>query len=273
MHTYPRHLVGGHVIPPLLRPLPVLFLCAEQTAANAPPWPSPLGKAYRRHRLCLSALLEVATRLASIPSEESADLRRCIDSLPQRLSPTLVQRLDALDLELAHFSEVHRTALREAYNANPELFRTVYRECVTPWKVALIYHSEEREEAPKLLETLRDRCYYDVRSAEDDYLSGMAQWAELVVFAPRKEPIAPEAIALLRRRRLPFIVLINLGSGAPGVDIEQLRLAALYQRNQIPTLHRPFPAVRLFQRIDRDLLVHRLQLVTRASAEARPRRA
>ncbi len=221
----------------------------------------------------MGALLEAATRLAGIPAKESADLRRSIDSLPKRLSPTLAQRLDALDLELAHFSEVHRTALREAYNANPELFRTVYRECVTPWKVALVYHSEEREEAPRLLETLRDRCYYDVRSAQDDYLSGMAQWAELVVFAPRKEPIAPEAIALLQRRRLPFLVLINLGSDVAGVDIEQLRLAALYQRNQIPTLHRPFPAVRLFQRIDRDLLLSRLCLATKASAEAQHGRA
>ena len=255
------HLVGGHIIPPLLRPLPALFVCAEQCASRPETqWPPVLHEVYRMHRACLLALLQAATEMAGLSPADSAALTERVQALPEGLSLGLPKHLDALDLELAHFSEVHRAALRQAYNMHPEVFRATYHKHVPPWRVALLYSSTEDEQAPKLMETLSERCYYRTRSALDVHLAALVRWADFVVFAPRPAPLNPEVLALLRRNMVPFVVLVNLGSDVAGVDMEQARLAALYQRNEIPILHRPFPPLRLFQRIDRDLLLHRVQV-------------
>ncbi|MCR4440094.1 MAG: hypothetical protein QHJ34_12720 [bacterium] len=206
--------------------------------------------------------------MAGLEPSSWRELEEQARALPEELSAELGTRMGALDLELAHLSEVHRTALRQAYNMHPEVFRHIYRSHVPPWKVALIYSRPDDEQVPKLLETLSQRCYYDAKSATDHYLAAMARWADVVLFAPRWEPVSPDAIALLRHSGVPFLVLVNLGSDVTGVDMDQVRMAALYQRNAIPVLHRPFPAIRLFQRIDRDLLLHRLQV-----AEKEPQRA
>lgn len=262
------HLFAGHVIPPLLRPLPALFVCAEHSKERPEPARTAfLLDVYRQHRSCLIALLEKAAELAGLQPSSWYELQERARALPEELSPGLAGRMEALDLELAHFSEVHRTALRQAYNMHPEVFRRVYRTHVPPWKVALVYSRPDDEQVPRLVETLSQRCYYDAKSTTDHYLAAMARWADMVLFAPRGEPLSPDAIAPLRHSTVPFLVLINLGTDLTGVDMDQVRLAALYQRNDIPVLHRPFPAIRLFQRIDRDLLLHRLQV-----AEKEPQR-
>ncbi len=268
--TATPHLFAGQVIPPLLRPLPALFFCAEHSSTlREESLPEELSEIYLSHRECLAALLEGAASLAALAPSDWATLAKRIQALPDKLSPALPAHLETVDLELARFSEVHRAVLRQAYNMHPEVFRNIYRTHLTPWKVAVVYSDPEDEQVPRLLETLSERCYYDTRSAGDAHVTLVARWADLVLFAPRPEPLSAETVAVVRRLQKPFLVLINLGADIAQVEMEQVRLAALYQRNQIPTLHRPFPGIRLFQRIDRELLEHRLRLLLAQRQPAR----
>jgi len=253
--------VVGHVITPLLRPLPMLFAYAhaaaeDPTIADRAPT---LEDEFRSHLNCFTAMVEMASTAADLPPADAGPLIRKARALETAKRETLVSKIDQLDLELAHFSEIHKSALRHAYNMKPEVFKTVYVRYVSPRKLLLVYQSTSTEGVPKLQETLSERCYYEVKVVEEAYLRASLRKAEFVVFAPTQDPISSHSVDSIRGNGIPLLVLINLGANLQRADMVQTRLAGLYQKNGIPILHRPFPAIRLFQKIDRMIVEKQLR--------------
>ena len=252
--------VAGHVIPPLLRPLPTIFSYAQHASEN----PSffdrfpDLQKDFDTHITCFIALLEKACSSAKLPADDCRTVMNKAKALKSATPIKLVNIVDQLDLELAHFSEVHKSALREIYNMQPELFKTEYRIHIKPSKLALAYHSSAYEGVPKLLETLTERCYYEAKPIDETYLTASLRSLDLIVFAPSQEPISSNIIDRMREQEVPFLVLVNLGKDIQRADMVQTRLAALYQKNSIQILHRPFPAIRMFHKIDNMLVERKL---------------
>ena len=245
--------VAGHVITPLLRPLPVLFAYAqwvtkEPSLIDRAPF---LKDAFLSHLDCFMAMVETATSNADLAPAECSETIRRVKELSEANPEHLIRVVDQLDLELAGFSEVHKSALRHAYNMKPELFRDVYHRFIRALRLVLVYQSGSDEGVSKLEETLAERCYYDVKVVEEAYTMASLRKSDFVVFAPTDEPISPHTIDKIREIGLPLLVLVKLGADMQRTDMVQTRLAGLYQKNGIPILHRPFPAIRLFQKIDR----------------------
>ena len=252
--------VAGHVIPPLLRTLPSVFAYANYIAENTAffdRYPT-LRKDYDAHLACFIALLEKACEKAKLPGKDCGLVLKKAKSLQSVAPKNLITALDQLDLELAHFSEVHKTALREMYNMQPELFKTEYHRHLKARKLALAYQASAYEGVPKLLETLTERCYYDAKPVDETYLVASLRSLDLVIFAPSQEPVSSNSIDRIREHGVPFLVMVNLGKDIQRADMVQTRLAALYQKNNISILHRPFPAIRLFNKIDRMIVEHQV---------------
>ncbi|UCE17253.1 MAG: hypothetical protein JSV84_10150 [Gemmatimonadota bacterium] len=258
----------GHVITPLLRPLPVIFSYAhaaskDPTLAQSKP---DLHEEFQAHVKCFTALAETAATTAELSNGDYESVIQKAEDLLSAKPRTLIRKIDQLDLELSHFSEVHKKALRHAYNMKPELFKSVYQRYITPRKLLLVYQSESTEVVPKLQETLSKRCYYEVKTVEEAYLKASLRKTDFVIFAPTQAPISSHAISSLQEKEVPFLVLVNLGADLQRADMVQTRLAGLYRNNGIPILHRPFPAVRLFQKIDRMIIEQ--QLLEKVAPEA-----
>ena len=79
----------------------------------------------------------------------------------------------------------------------------------------------------KLEETLSERCYYDVKVAEEAYTTASLRRADCVAFAPTEEPVSSQTIEKIRERDLPFLVLVKLGTDLQRADMIQTRLAGL----------------------------------------------
>jgi hypothetical protein len=214
-------------------------------------------------------MLEAAGDAAELPKTEYRAVIRKAENLACADPRKIVDEIDKLDLELAHFSEVHKSALRQAYNMKPELFKDVYRQHVRARQLVLAYQVGSTEGVPKLQETLSERCYYEVKSVDEGYLRSSLRKANFVVFTPTQEPISSHAIDSVREQGVPFLVLVNLGTDLQGADIVQTRLASLYQRNGMPILHRPFPAIRLFQRIDREIVENQAKTLLASKAASK----
>jgi hypothetical protein len=252
--------VVGHVITPLLRPLPTLFAYAQEVT-NDPSiidrFPV-LKEEFQAHIDCFVEMVEAATKTADIAISECTEVIRKARRLSSTKPQDLIRAVDQLDLELAHFSEVHKTALRHAYNMKPELYKDIYNSCIKACKLLLVYQSKSTEGVAKLEETLSERCYYDVKVVEEAYTTAPLRKADFVAFAPTEEPISSHTLDKIREAGIPLLVLVKLGANLQRADMVQTRLAGLYQKNGIPILHRPFPAIRLFQKIDRMIFEARL---------------
>ena len=252
--------VVGHVITPLLRPLPTLFSYAQKVAQD----PSiidqvpGLKEEFQSHLDCFIEMVEMAAKTADIPATEYKEVFRKAKKLASSKPKDLIRAVDHLDLELAHFSEVHKTALRHAYNMKPELYKDIYHRYIKARKLLLVYQSKSTEGVSKLEETLSERCYYDVKVVEEAYSIASLRKTDFVTFAPTEEPISSQTIDKIRENGVPMLVLVKLGADLQRADMVQTRLAGLYQKNGIPILHRPFPAIRLFQKIDRMIFDARL---------------
>ena len=253
--------VVGPVITPLLRPLPVLFAYAH--ALSKDPGMTDRNSSskdeFHSHLNCFMAMVETAASAAELPDKEIHEVIQLAKSLAQAKPQTLVSKIDKLDLELAHLSEVHKSTLRQAYNMKPELFKTVFQQNVRTRKLLLAYQSKSTEGVPKLEETLSERCYYEVKVVEETYVKASLKKADFVVFAPTQDPISSHVVSSIQEKGVPFLVLVNLGANIQRADMVQTRLAGLYQKNGIPILHRPFPAIRLFQKIDRMIFENTLK--------------
>ena len=250
----------GHVITPLLRPLPLIFSYAhavteDPTIVDLVPT---LHEDFQTHVQCFIAMVKTAAATAELSNSDCNSVIEKAEDLISAQPKTLIQKIDQLDLELSHFSEVHKKPLRHAYNMKPEQFKTIYQRYINPRKLLLVYQSKSTEGIPKLQETLSERCYYDVKAIEEAYIKASLRKADFVLFAPTQEPISSHAISSAQDNGVPHLVLVNLGTDMQRADMVQTRLAGLYQKNGIPILHRPFPAVRLFQKIDRMIIEQQL---------------
>jgi hypothetical protein len=260
-HVVSPFLVG-HVITPLLRPLPFIFSYAhavteDPTLVDRVPT---LQEDFHSHVQCFIALAQTAAAAAELSPSDCTSVIQKAEDLISSQPKTLIKKIDHLDLELSHFSEVHKKPLRHVYNMKPEQFKIIYQRYITPRKLLLIYQSKSTEGVPKLQETLSERCYYDVKTIEEAYIKTSLRKADFALFAPTQEPISSHAVSSARDNGVPHLVLVNLGTDMQRADMVQTRLAGLYQKNGIPILHRPFPAVRLFQKIDRMIFEqHRLE--------------
>ena len=205
--------VAGHVIPPLLRTLPVVFAYAQHAAEDPTIFDqSPILKEeFQSHVKCFNALLGEACRSAQLPLDDCQTVLKMAKALQTAQPADLVKKVDQLDLELAHFSEVHKTELRQIYNMKPELFKTTYSKHLKAQKIALVYHASAYEGVPKLLETLTERCYYDAKPVDETYLTASLRKLDFIVFAPSQEPVSTNAIDRIRENQVPFMVLVNLG--------------------------------------------------------------
>ena len=250
----------GHVITPLLRPLPVIFTYAH--AATEDPTITDrvpiLHEDFQAHVHCFIAMVKTAATLAEVSTGDCSSVIQKAEDLISTKPKTIINKIDQLDLELSHFSEVHKKALRHAYNMKPEQFKTIFQQYIGPRKLLLVYQAKSTEGVSKLQETLSERCYYDVKVIEEAYMKASLRKADFALFAPTQEPISSHAISSAQSNEVPFLVLVNLGADLQRADMVQTRLAGLYKKNGIPILHRPFPAVRLFQKIDRMIIENQL---------------
>ncbi len=139
------------------------------------------------------------------------------------------------------------------------MFRALYRQNVRVRRLALVYHSRSASQFDHLLETLDERCYYDVEAVKEAYIRSAMERFDMVVFAPSDREVSRLAIDCVCRAQIPMLILIDLGGKNEKRNLWQTRLASLYKKNGIPILIRPFPAIRLFQKIDQvhiDNIVH-----------------
>lgn len=262
--------VVGHVITPLLRPLPVIFAYAHAASkdTNIADHVPHLREEFQAHIACFISLVETAATEAGLSSTEYSSVIERANDLSSAKPKTLIQKIDRLDLELAHFSEAHKSPLRQAYNMKPELFKNVFQQHLDARTLLLAYQTTSTEGVPKLQETLSERCYYNVIVVEEGYVKASLRKADFVLFAPTQEPISSHAISSVQEKKVPYLVLVNLGANLQRADMVQTRLAGLYQKNGIPILHRPFPAIRLFQKIDR--MIVEAQLIEKPALEEVP---
>jgi len=244
------------LIAPIMRPLPTIFTYARLTVASQGRSVQVLDNEFSAAMNALVEIIEKAGRDTGIPREDWRRVQDLCISLASTRGEELASGLDAVCAELTSLHRSYGRNLQKSYAANTERYRELYRQVAIPKKILVCYSEQGEASGDSLERKLTERCYYDYESVGLDWGENQKGTADVVVFAPSKNPIPGNLLSRAEGYRMPFLILVGFDKAKDMQNMAMLKSAFLYQKANYNVLHSPFNPPRLYSTIDALYLRH-----------------
>ena len=241
---------------PIMRPLPTIFTYARLTAESNGASAQALDDEFNASLTALVEIIETAGRDADIPQDA---IRGVLDSgidIANLRGEELAAGLDGFCAELTALHQAHGKELQKAVSAHSERFRELYRQSALTKKLLVCYWEGLDKQSDSLERKLTDRCYYDYEAVDEDWGETQQGSADMVLFAPSKNPIPENLLARAESCSMPVLILMGGNKAEDMQNMALMKSEYLYRKAGYNVLRSPFNPPRLYSAIDAIYLRH-----------------